>query len=36
MFIIITRPGGPSRRISGTPKREGRGECNGYYEIPMW
>jgi hypothetical protein len=27
------RPGGAIREISGTLKREGRGECCGYFEV---
>jgi hypothetical protein len=36
MFIIVARPGGASRRISGTLRREGRGECCGYSDVPVW
>jgi hypothetical protein len=30
------RPDGAIRGISGTLKREGRGECCGYSGVPMW
>jgi hypothetical protein len=36
MFIAIARPGGASRGISGKLGREGRGECCGYSEVPVW
>jgi hypothetical protein len=35
-LIVVTRPGGVSRGISGTLGREGRGECCGYSEVSMW
>jgi hypothetical protein len=36
VLIIVARLGGASRGISGALGREGRGECCGYSEIPMW
>jgi hypothetical protein len=35
-LFTVARSGGASRGISGTLRREGRGECCGYSEIPMW
>jgi hypothetical protein len=36
MFITIAKPGGATREISGTLRREGRGECCGYSEVTVW
>jgi hypothetical protein len=36
MFIIVARPGGASRGVNGTLRREGRGEHCGYSEVPVW
>jgi hypothetical protein len=35
-LIIVARPSGASRGISGTLGREGRGESCGYSKVPMW
>jgi hypothetical protein len=35
-FFTVARPGGASRGISGTLRREGRGECYDYFVISMW
>jgi hypothetical protein len=32
----VARPGGASRRISGTLRRKGHGECCGYSEVSVW
>jgi hypothetical protein len=32
----IARLGGASWEISGTLRREGRGECCDYFEVLMW
>jgi hypothetical protein len=32
----VARSGGASRRISGTLRREGQGECCGYSEVSVW
>jgi hypothetical protein len=36
MFSAIARPGQASRGISSIVEREGRGECCGYSEVPVW
>jgi hypothetical protein len=36
MFIAIARPSGASRRINGTLKKEGWGECCDYSKIHVW
>jgi hypothetical protein len=36
MFITVARPDRTSRGISGTLRREGRGECCGYSNVPVW
>jgi hypothetical protein len=36
MFITVPRPGRASGGISGTLKREGRGQYCGYVEVPVW
>jgi hypothetical protein len=36
MFIAIARPGVACRGVSETLIREGRGECYGYSEVPVW
>jgi hypothetical protein len=36
MLITINRPGEASRGINETLKREGRGLCCGYSEVPVW
>jgi hypothetical protein len=36
MFITVARPGGASRGINGTLRREWRGEYCGYSKISMW
>jgi hypothetical protein len=35
-LFTVARPGGANRGISGTLRREERGECCGYSEVPMW
>jgi hypothetical protein len=35
-LFTVARPGGASREVSGTLRREGHGECCGYFEISMW
>jgi hypothetical protein len=36
MLITVARPGRVSRGISGTLRREGRGEYYGYFKVPVW
>jgi hypothetical protein len=36
MVIIVARPGGASRGIGGTLKREWQGERCGYSEVSVW
>jgi hypothetical protein len=35
-LFTVARPGGTSRGISGTLRREGWGKCCGYSEVSMW
>jgi hypothetical protein len=35
-LFIIARSGGASRGICVTIRREGRGECCGYFDVSMW
>jgi hypothetical protein len=35
-LFAVAGSGGASRRISGTLRREGRGECCGYSKVFMW
>jgi hypothetical protein len=35
-IIVVARPSGASREISGTLRREGPRECYGYSEVSMW
>jgi hypothetical protein len=35
-LFTVARPGGASRGISGTLRREGQREYCGYSEVPMW
>jgi hypothetical protein len=35
-LFTVARPGGASRGISGTLRREGRGEYYGYSNVSMW
>jgi hypothetical protein len=32
----VARPSRASRGISGTLRREGRGECCAYFEVSVW
>jgi hypothetical protein len=34
--LLLLDRAGANRGISGTLKREGRGECRGYSEVSMW
>jgi hypothetical protein len=36
LLFTIARPGRASKGISGTLRREGRGECCGYFELSKW
>jgi hypothetical protein len=35
-FFTVARSDGGSMGISGTLRMEGREECCGYFEVPMW
>jgi hypothetical protein len=35
-LFTVAIPGGASRGISGTLRREGRGECHDYSKVSMW